>query len=144
MTKINLLYLAATVFVFFILTNSSANDENSLMKYYKNGQATELPSMDIDGVNAFIKDVVFSNDPDSPIVCGLFRMEKGAPLEYIYTYDDVKIILEGEMTISEEGGATIEARPGDIFLYKEGAKVTFASNSFGLGFYCGQRSADEL
>lgn len=144
MTKINLLYLAATVFVFFILTNSSANDENSLMKYYKNGQATELPSMDIDGVNAFIKDVVFSNDPDSPIVCGLFRMEKGAPLEYTYTYDDVKIILEGEMTISEEGGATIEARPGDIFLYKEGAKVTFASNSFGLGIYCGQRSADEL
>lgn len=144
MTKINLLYLAATVFVFFILTNSSANDENSLMKYYKNGQATELPSMDNDGVNAFIKDVVFSNDPDSPIVCGLFRMEKGAPLEYTYTYDDVKIILEGEMTISEEGGATIEAWPGDIFLYKEGAKVTFASNSSGLGFYCEQRSADEL
>ncbi len=114
------------------------------MKYYQNGQATELPSMDIDGVNAFIKNIVFTNDPDSPIVCGIFRIEKGAPLEYTYTYDDVKIILEGEMTISEEGGATIEAKPGDIFLYEEGAKITFASNSSGLGFYCGQRAADEL
>jgi len=123
MTKINLLYLAATVFVFFILTNSSANDENSLMKYYKNGQATELPSMDIDGVNAFIKDVVFSNDPDSPIVCGLFRMEKGAPLEYTYTYDDVKIILEGEMTISEEGGQLLKPGLAISFYTKRAQKL---------------------
>lgn len=70
--------------------------------------------------------------------------KKCAPLEYTYTYDDVKIILEGEMTVSEEGGETVEAKPGDIFLYREGAKVTFSSNSSGLGFYCGQRAADEF
>jgi ethanolamine utilization protein EutQ (cupin superfamily) len=100
--------------------------------------------MDIDGVNAYLKDMVFTNDPDSPVVCGFFRMEKGAPLEYTYTYDDIKIILEGEMTVSEENGKTIEAKPGDVFLYKKGAKITFASNSSGLGFYCGQRAAEDL
>ncbi|MBT8112749.1 MAG: DUF861 domain-containing protein [Gammaproteobacteria bacterium] len=51
--------------------------------------------------------------------------KKCAPLEYTYTYDDVKIILEGEMTVSEEGGETVDAKPGDIFLYREGAKVHF-------------------
>lgn len=48
------------------------------------------------------------------------------------------------MTVSEEGGNSIDAKPGDIFLYREGAKVTFSSDSSGLGFYCGQRAADEF
>jgi len=144
MTKNILFILIATFLMFFTFTNSSAEDEKHLMEYYQNGQATELPSMNIDGVHAYINDMIFTNDPVSPVVCGLFRMEKGAPLEYTYTYDDVKIILEGEMTVSEEGGKTVDAKPGDIFLYREGAKVTFSSNSSGLGFYCGQRAADEL
>ncbi|NNC67267.1 MAG: DUF861 domain-containing protein [Gammaproteobacteria bacterium] len=144
MTNNILIIFIATFLMFFTFINSSAEDEKHLMEYYKNGQATELPSMNITGINAYLKDMIFTNDPDSPVVCGLFRMEKGAPLEYTYTYDDVKIILEGEMTVSEEGGETVEAKPGDIFLYREGAKVTFSSNSSGLGFYCGQRAADEF
>lgn len=137
MTRYTLLIFTAAFLMFFTFTNSSAEDEKHLMEFYQNGQATELPSMNIDGVHAYIKDMIFTNDPDSPVVCGLFRMEIGAPLEYTYTYDDVKIILEGEMTVSEEGGETVEAKPGDIFLYREGAKVTFSSNTSGLGFYCG-------
>lgn len=144
MHKSHLLFFVTTLALLFAFTNSSAEEEKQLMEFYQNGQATELPSMEIDGVHAYIKDMIFTNDPDSPMVCGMFRMEKGAPLEYTYTYDDVKIILEGEMTVSEEGGETVEAKPGDIFLYREGAKVTFSSKSSGLGFYCGQRAADEL
>lgn len=144
MHKSNLLFFVATLAMLFGFTNSSAEDQKQLMEFYQDGQSTELPSMEIDGVHAYIKDMIFTNDPDSPMVCGMFRMEKGAPLEYTYTYDDIKIILEGEMTVSEEGGKTVEAKPGDIFLYREGAKVTFTSNTSGLGFYCGQRSADEL
>lgn len=144
MHKSHLLFFVTTLALLFAFTNSSAEEEKQLMEFYPNGQATELPSMEIDGVHAYIKDMIFTNDPDSPMVCGMFRMEKGAPLEYTYTYDDVKIILEGEMTVSEEGGETVEAKPGDIFLYREGAKVTFSSKSSGLGFYCGQRAADEL
>ena len=65
---------------------ADVHTESNLMKHYKNGQTTELPSMNIEGVNAFLKDIVFSNDPDSPITCGLFRMEKGTELQYTYTY----------------------------------------------------------
>ena len=114
------------------------------MKHYEKGQTMELESMNTEGVNAFIKDIVFSNDPDSPITCGLFRMEKGKSLEYNYTYDEAKIILEGEMTITEEGGDTVEAKAGDIIFIGKGAKMTFSSNSYGLEFYCGQRGGEEL
>lgn len=148
MFKTQFLYSCTAIFAFLLLFISCSNAENdagnNLMKYYEKGQATELESMNIEGVNAFIKDIVFSNDPDSPIICGLFRMEKGAPLEYTYTYDEATIILEGEMTISEEGGATVDAKAGDIVYVDEGAIMTFSSDTYGLGFYCGQRSAEEL
>ena len=144
MLKQYFINIASVPFVFLILFASCGYAENNLMKYYENGQATELPSMDVDDVNAFIKDIVFSNDPDSPITCGLFRMEKGESLHYTYTYDEAKIIVEGEMTISEEGGATVEAKAGDILYFGKGAKMTFSSKSYGLGFFCGQRSAEEL
>lgn len=138
------LYTRTTVIIFLLLFISCSNAEDSLMKYYEKGQATELDSMNTEGINAFIKDIVFSNDPDSPITCGLFRMEKGKSLEYNYTYDEAKIILEGEMTISEEGGDTVEAKAGDIIYIGKGAKMTFSSNSYGLEFYCGQRGGEEL
>jgi len=144
MLKPHFLHTYTAVFVFLILFIPCSHAENNLMKYYENGQATKLQSMNINGVNAFVKDIVFSNDPDSPITCGLFRMEKGKSLQYTYTFDEAKIIVEGEMTISEEGGETVEAKAGDILYFEEGAKMTFTSNSSGLGFYCGQRSAEEL
>ncbi len=140
----NFITLLTSLFIFLVLVSFNSHAGESLMKFHKNGQATELDTMDIEGVNAFIKDIIFSNDPDAPITCGLFRMEKGKPLQYTYTYDEAKIIVEGEMTVSEEGGETVEAKAGDMFYFEEGAKMTFTSNSSGLGFYCGQRSAEEL
>ena len=143
MLKIQLpIYTTILMYIFLFIPCGHA--DSGLMKYYENGQNTKLDSMNVEGVDAFVKDIVFSNDPDSPITCGLFRMEKGKPLQYTYTYDEAKIIVEGEMTISEEGGATVEAKAGDILYFEEGAKMTFSSNSSGLGFYCGQRSAEEL
>lgn len=79
MAKIFLLTFQVAFLMFFAFTNSSAENENNLMEYYQSGQTTKLPSMNVDGVNAYLKDMIFTNDPDSPVVCGLFRMEKGAP-----------------------------------------------------------------
>lgn len=49
------------------------------------------------------------NAPEKPISCGFFRLEKGTPLVYEYTYDEMKIILEGEVTISDETGQSVQA-----------------------------------
>lgn len=110
----------------------------------KGAQDMQLPSMNIEGVNAFLKDMASSGDPDAPITCGLFRMEKGGSLDYTYAYDETKIILAGEMTLAEEGGEAFHASAGDVLFFKAGAKVTFSSASSGLAFYCGQRAEGEL
>lgn len=124
-----------------VLTGSHAAGvyaEQSTMKYFKNAQEMEIESLGEKGVNAFLEDIVASDNPDAPLACGLFRMEKGKPLKYHYTYDEAKIMLEGEMTISD-GSSTANVKPGDVLYFPKGVTITFTSDSSGLGFYCGAR-----
>lgn len=48
---------------------------------------------------------------------GFFRLEKSKPLSYTYTYDEMKIIVEGEMHISDETGNTVKAVQGDVLFF---------------------------
>ncbi len=114
------------------------------MKHFKNAQKMDISSLNIDGINAYLQDVGTSNDADAPISFGFFRMEAGNPLEYTYSYDECKIIVEGEMTVEEVGGETVNVSPGDVLFFSKGTKTIFSSKSSGLGFYCGQRAEGEL
>lgn len=49
----------------------------------------------------------------------------------------MKIILEGEFDIADESGQKVKARPGDVFYFPKGAKITFTTESYGLAFYVG-------
>lgn len=99
--------------------------------------------------NAYLEDV-FSSDqtnPEKPLSSGLFRLEPGTPLVYTYTYDEMKIILDGDFTIEQddrsgdEGGKkTVRATKGDHFFFPKGVTVTFTSEKGGLAFYVGQRA----
>ncbi len=109
------------------------------MKHIEGAQAKDINSLGIDGINAFLQDTISSDNEEAPITCGFFKMESGNPLEYTYSYDECKIMLEGEMTISEDGGSTINMKPGDVVYFDKGTKVTFTSNSSGKAFYVGQR-----
>ena len=55
-----------------------------------------------------------------------------------------KIIVEGEMTVQEVGGETVNVSPGDVLFFPKGTSTIFTSKSSGLGFYCGQRKQGEL
>lgn len=77
------------------------------------------------------------NDDEKPISCGFYRLEKGTPLVYEYTYHEMKIILEGEFEISDETGQKVKAGPGDVFYFPKGSKITFTTDSYGLAFYVG-------
>lgn len=114
------------------------------MKHIKNAQKMDVASLNIEGINAFLEDIDSSNDANAPISFGFFRMEAGNALEYTYSYDECKIIVEGEMTIQEVGGETVNVSPGDVLFFSKGTKTIFSSNSSGLGFYCGQRKQGEL
>ena len=136
----------ALILLFILSTNLISADDNNhhKMQVFKNAHKTELDSLNVEGVNAYLSDVIGSHDPKSPISCGLFRMEQGPPLEYTYTYDEAKIIIDGEMTISEDGGASFDAVAGDVVYFAKGAKITFTSKSSGTGFYCGQRAFEKI
>ena len=138
--KMALILVIGTLFS----TISIADEAKHKMQTFKGANNMELDSLNIEGVNAFLSDIVSSNDPDAPISCGLFRMEKGDALVYTYTYDEAKIIIDGEMTIAEENGESFKAVAGDVVYFDEGAKITFTSESSGLGFFCGQRPLGEL
>jgi ethanolamine utilization protein EutQ (cupin superfamily) len=81
--------------------------------------------------------------PDKPITAGFYRLEKGTPLVYTYTYHEMKIILEGSFEISDEAGNKVTAKPGDVFYFPKGAKITFTTDDYGLAFYTGQRAEGE-
>lgn len=92
--------------------------------------------------NAFLGDLYTSTDKSAPISCGFYRLEKGTPLVYTYTYHEMKIILEGEFVISDETGGEVHAKPGDVFYFLKGSVITFKTDSYGLAFYTGQRERD--
>lgn len=80
-------------------------------------------------------------NPDKPMSCGFYRLEKGTPLVYTYTYDEMKIIVEGKFEISDETGQKVTATPGDVFYFPKGATITFTTEDYGLAFYVGTSSA---
>ncbi|KAK5703494.1 hypothetical protein LTR17_022052 [Elasticomyces elasticus] len=109
-------------------------------KYFAQQQQTFKPPL-IANENAFLGDVVSSEkiDPEHPISCGLYRLEKGTPLVYEYTYHEMKIVLEGHFDIADEAGNKVHATPGDVFHFPKGSKITFTTEDYGLAFYTGAR-----
>jgi len=86
----------------------------------------------------FCADVPFvsdKNDPDKAISCGFYRLEKGTPLVYTYTYHEMKIIVEGEVEISDETGQKVHAAAGDVFYFPKGSTITFNTPNHCLAFY---------
>ncbi len=55
----------------------------------------------------------------------------------------MKIIVEGEMVISDEAGNEVYATVGDVFYFPKGSVITFQSPTYGVGFFCGQRKEGE-
>jgi ethanolamine utilization protein EutQ (cupin superfamily) len=75
---------------------------------------------------------------------GFYRLEKGTPLDYTYTYDEMKIILEGHFYIKDETDREVKAEKGDVFLFKKGSRIIFRTDDYGLAFFVGQREEGAL
>lgn len=82
-----------------------------------------------------------SNDEQAPITVGLFRLEAGEPITY--TYEEMKLIIDGEFQISDGSSDAVTAKVGDLFYFPKGSVITFSTNTFGVGYFCGQRNADQ-
>jgi ethanolamine utilization protein EutQ (cupin superfamily) len=88
--------------------------------HYSDAQASFKPPL-IANENAYLGDITTSepNDPTAPISGGFYRLEKGTPLVYEYTYHEIKIIVDGEFDISDETGQKVHAVKGDVFYCEE-------------------------
>ncbi|GAA5849186.1 hypothetical protein JCM8547_006472 [Rhodosporidiobolus lusitaniae] len=87
-------------------------------------------------------DDVFSTtwEKDSPISCGFFTVSAGNSFEYTYSYNELKLVVEGTIVLEDKkAGVKIEAHPGDTLSIPKGTPVTFSSPNFGKAFYVGQR-----
>jgi ethanolamine utilization protein EutQ len=104
-----------------------------------------LPSMGITGTAGFIKDV-YENPEDSEMCSGYFELEHtDEPLLYEYTYDEMKVVLEGELLLeNKDTGQSMVARARDAIFFPKGSRIYFSTPNRALAFYCGHRSADLL
>ena len=65
------------------------------MKHFSRITSKTLPAMvDVDAT-AYLEDFAVSVDLEKPITSGLFRLEKGNSLTYLYTYHEMKFVVEG-------------------------------------------------
>ena len=104
------------------------------------GGAEDLPSMAVPGVRAFIGDAL-ANPGGAELCGGFFELFAGAPLDYEYTYDEMKVVVEGEFHLTDlDSGQQVIARPKDVLFFPKGSRIRFETPQRALGFYTGQRS----
>ncbi|MCX6055555.1 MAG: cupin domain-containing protein [Chloroflexi bacterium] len=78
------------------------------------------------GANVRLKDVITSAD-GSPMASGYMTLDKGE-FEWTLTYDEIDIVIEGELVITR-GGQEVHCGPGDTVFIPKNSKITFGTPS---------------
>ena len=78
------------------------------------------------GTNVRLKDVVVTQDR-SPMGAGYMSLDKGE-MKWTLTYDEVDIVLEGELVITR-GSEQVRGGPGDTIYIPKGSSITFGTPS---------------
>jgi len=73
-----------------------------------------------------LKDVVVTQDR-SPMGAGYMSLDKGE-MKWTLTYDEVDIVLEGELVITR-GSEQVRGGPGDTIYIPKGSSITFGTPS---------------
>lgn len=105
----------------------------------------ELPKMTEHAGDGYIADV-YANPEGSPMCSGFFELKHTEePLLYIYEYDEMKVVLEGEFLLENiDTGQTLIARAKDAIFFPKGSRINFSTPDYALAFYTGYRTADQL
>ena len=79
------------------------------------------------GTNVWLKDVVVTQDR-SPMGAGYMSLDKGE-MQWTLTYDEVDIVLEGELVITR-GSEQVRGKTGDVIYIPKGSSITFGTPSW--------------
>ena len=99
-----------------------------------------LPSMNEPGVEAAIGDSLH-NPEGSVMSAGFFELKASDPLVYTYTYDEMKVVIQGTFVLTDmtTGDVTL-AKERDVLFFPKGTTVKFQTPDYALGFFAGHRS----
>jgi ethanolamine utilization protein EutQ len=78
------------------------------------------------GMRVQLKDVITSGD-GAPMASGYMTLDKGE-FPWTLTYDEVDIVLEGELVITR-GAEQVRGGPGDTLFIPKGSSITFGTPS---------------
>ena len=79
------------------------------------------------GMNVWLKDVVVTQDR-SPMGAGFMSLDKGE-MQWTLTYDEVDIVLEGELVITR-GNEQVRGKTGDVIYIPKGSSITFGTSNW--------------
>jgi ethanolamine utilization protein EutQ len=79
------------------------------------------------GTNVWLKDVVVTQDR-SPMGAGYMSLDKGE-MQWMLTYDEIDIVLEGELVITR-GNEQVRGKTGDVIFIPKGSRITFGTPSW--------------
>ncbi|WP_109528902.1 MULTISPECIES: cupin domain-containing protein [Nocardia] len=101
----------------------------------------QMPVEEYPGTRGFIDDV-YANPGGSEMSSGYFELEHtDAPLDYLYAYDEMKVVLEGEFRLENLDTGQVEiAGPKDAIFFPKGSRIRFTTPSRALAFFVGHRS----
>lgn len=78
------------------------------------------------GTNVRLKDIITSGH-GSPMTAGYMALDRGE-FPWTLTYDEIDIILEGELVITR-GAEQVRGGPGDTLFIPKGSSITFGTPS---------------
>jgi len=105
----------------------------------ENAFTFNVTDLKLPNIKAFMSDILTSENKDAPITCGLFKQEVGEPCPYTYEAEEFKILIEGDLSVTNDRGEVFDMKPGEILFFGKGENVKFSSKSSGLAFYVAQR-----
>ncbi|PWN50098.1 hypothetical protein IE53DRAFT_387634 [Violaceomyces palustris] len=105
---------------------------------YENCKLTDL------GFGGALGDIVSSYG--NSLTCGVYEQKKfDKVLNFTYKYDELKLVLEGELHVKDVGtGETVIAKKGDVLNIAKGAELDFSSPDYAKVYFVGLRGAGEL
>jgi len=89
----------------------------------------------------WLEDFASSAVKDKEMQAGLFRMNAGNALDYIYTYEEMKFTVDGVFHLTDGTGQKVVAKAGDLMYFPKGSRIKFDTPDTALGYFCGQRAA---
>lgn len=90
---------------------------NVQMEQFTEGKTTA-------GTHVWLKDVVVTQDR-SPMGAGFMSLDKGE-MQWTLTYDEIDIVLEGELVITR-GSEQVRGKTGDVIYIPKGSSITFGT-----------------